>query len=83
MSRAERWVMHYTTVHQYYQREGHLTVPRKHVETVLLGNDEDEGQERRKVSFKLGARVGDQRSRAVSLTPERIEQLSRIGMRRA
>ncbi|MFC8176889.1 helicase associated domain-containing protein [Streptomyces sp. NPDC057325] len=83
MSLAERWVRHYTTVHQYYQREGHLTVPRKHVETVLLGNDEDEGQERREVPLKLGARVGDQRSRAASLTRERIEQLSRIGMRRA
>ncbi|WP_406156241.1 MULTISPECIES: helicase associated domain-containing protein [unclassified Streptomyces] len=31
--------------------------------------------------LRLGAWVGNQRSRAASLTPERIEQLSIIGMR--
>ncbi|MGW0552466.1 helicase associated domain-containing protein [Streptomyces altiplanensis] len=30
---------------------------------------------------KLGAWVGNQRSRAATLAPERIEQLSKIGMR--
>ncbi|MGJ5992196.1 helicase associated domain-containing protein [Streptomyces acidiscabies] len=31
--------------------------------------------------MKLGAWVGNQRSRAAMLTPERVEQLSTIGMR--
>jgi hypothetical protein len=31
--------------------------------------------------LKLGARVGKQRSRAATLTPDRIEQLSKVGMR--
>jgi hypothetical protein len=39
----------------------------------------DDGQEQREV--RLGAWVGNQRSRAASLTPERVEQLSAIGMR--
>ncbi|MCD9880858.1 helicase associated domain-containing protein [Streptomyces guryensis] len=30
---------------------------------------------------KLGAWIGNQRSRAATLTPERVEQLSAIGMR--
>ncbi|WP_406729940.1 helicase associated domain-containing protein [Streptomyces sp. GD-15H] len=31
--------------------------------------------------MKLGAWIGNQRSRATTLTPERMEQLSAIGMR--
>ncbi|MFI2140552.1 helicase associated domain-containing protein [Streptomyces griseofuscus] len=31
--------------------------------------------------LRLGAWIGNQRSRAATLTPERIEQLSVIGMR--
>ncbi|MDN3247523.1 helicase associated domain-containing protein [Streptomyces mutabilis] len=31
--------------------------------------------------LKLGAWIGNQRSRAATLSPERIEQLSAIGMR--
>ncbi|ROQ23127.1 helicase-like protein [Streptomyces sp. PanSC19] len=80
VSQAEKWAMHYAAARQFYEREGHLTVPRKHVETVVLGGN-DEGQERREVSLKLGAWVGNQRSRVASLAPERIEQLSAIGMR--
>ncbi|MFJ6565649.1 helicase associated domain-containing protein [Streptomyces sp. NPDC091412] len=33
------------------------------------------------MSLKPGTWVGNQRSRAAALTPERIEQLSAIGMR--
>ncbi|MGW2513941.1 helicase associated domain-containing protein [Streptomyces scopuliridis] len=41
----------------------------------------DHHQEQRDVQLKLGAWVGNQRSRAASLTPERMEQLSEVGMR--
>ncbi|MDQ0798360.1 hypothetical protein QFZ58_006848 [Streptomyces sp. B1I3] len=33
-SQAEKWAMHYTAAKQYYEREGHLQVPRKHIETI-------------------------------------------------
>jgi hypothetical protein len=59
---------------QYYEREGHLQVPRKWVERIA-GEDQEERE------HKLGVRIGNQRSRAATLTPERVEQLSAIGMR--
>ncbi|MFF1351557.1 helicase associated domain-containing protein [Streptomyces sp. NPDC058322] len=40
-----------------------------------------EDQKQRGTALKLGAWVGNQRSRAASLTPERVEQLSQVGMR--
>ncbi|MFH8533502.1 helicase associated domain-containing protein [Streptomyces tendae] len=50
------------------EREGHLQVPRKHVERIV-------GEER---GHKLGVWIGNQRSRAVS---ERMELLSANRMR--
>ncbi|WP_051716256.1 helicase associated domain-containing protein [Streptomyces bikiniensis] len=69
--------MHYAA-RQFHGREGHLTVPGKHVGTIDL---DEEGQERQEVALEFGAWISDLRSRAASLTPERIGQLSRIGMR--
>ncbi|MGW1172056.1 helicase associated domain-containing protein [Streptomyces sp. NPDC002550] len=77
-TQADKWALNYTAARQYYQREGHLRVPRKHVETVVVGVD-GEGQEEREL--RLGAWIGNQRSRAATLSPERVEQLSAIGMR--
>ncbi|MEW2121216.1 Helicase associated domain protein [Streptomyces sp. NPDC005474] len=73
-SQADKWAINYEAARQYYEREGHLRVPRKHVETVLS----EDGWE---LQFRLGAWVSNQRSRAATLTPERMEQLSAIGMR--
>ncbi|MFF7801109.1 helicase associated domain-containing protein [Streptomyces olivaceus] len=56
---------------QFYEREGHPQVPRKHVEQIG-----GEGQEERE--HKLGAWISNQRSRAATLTPERMQQLSAI-----
>nr|WP_275883994.1 helicase associated domain-containing protein [Streptomyces sp. FXJ1.172]WEP00478.1 helicase associated domain-containing protein [Streptomyces sp. FXJ1.172] len=64
----------YAAAKQYYEREGPLRAPRKHVERIV-GEDQDERQPR------LGAWISNQRSRAGTLTPERVEQLSAIGMR--
>ncbi|MFH8426139.1 helicase associated domain-containing protein, partial [Streptomyces sp. NPDC018038] len=60
---------------QFYEREGHLQVPRKHVERIVVGEDQEERE------HKLGAWISNQRSRAAALPPERMEQLSAIGMR--
>ncbi|GHB67340.1 helicase [Streptomyces viridiviolaceus] len=82
-SQADKWALNYQAARQYYEREGHLRVPRKHVERILVGGDgnggSSQGQEVRQL--RLGAWISNQRSRAASLSPERIEQLSRIGMR--
>ncbi|WP_425588599.1 Helicase associated domain protein [Streptomyces venetus] len=86
-SQADKWAMHYEAAKQYYQREGHLKVPRKHVETIVVGSghgeagdrEDGEGQEVRQV--RLGAWISNQRSRAATLSEDRREQLSNIGMR--
>ncbi|MFF7359127.1 helicase associated domain-containing protein [Streptomyces filipinensis] len=79
MSQADKWAMNYAAAKQYYEREGHLRVPRKHTETITMGEDDGEDQEQREL--RLGAWISNQRSRAATLTPERVEQLSTIGMR--
>ncbi|MFF1545966.1 helicase associated domain-containing protein, partial [Streptomyces sp. NPDC058291] len=73
-TQADKWAANLAAARQFYEREGHLNVPRKHVETVLA----DEGWE---LQFRLGAWVSNQRSRAATLSEDRREQLSAIGMR--
>ncbi|MFF6787450.1 helicase associated domain-containing protein [Streptomyces filamentosus] len=74
-TQAEKWAINYAAARQFYEREGHLRVPRKHIERIVVGDDRAERE------FRLGAWVGNQRSRAAALTPERVELLSAIGMR--
>ncbi|MFE7161301.1 helicase associated domain-containing protein [Streptomyces sp. NPDC057636] len=78
-TQADKWAMSYEAARQFYEREGHLRVPRQHVERIVVGDGDGEDQEERE--FRLGAWVGNQRSRAATLSPERVEQLSAIGMR--
>ncbi len=73
-TQADKWNAHLTAARQFFEREGHLKVPRKHVETVL-------SEDGREDQYRLGAWVNNQRSRAAGLSPERVEQLSMIGMR--
>ncbi|MEU7560227.1 DEAD/DEAH box helicase [Streptomyces eurythermus] len=82
-SQADKWAMHLAAARQFYEREGHLQVPRKHIETIVLGGERDDGhsQDQEEQQIKLGAWISNQRSRAATLPPERIEQLSAIGMR--
>ncbi|MEU7260580.1 Helicase associated domain protein [Streptomyces rimosus] len=74
-TQADKWAMNYQAAKQYYEREGHLRVPRKHIERALVGEDQE------KRELRLGAWIANQRSRAATLPPERVEQLSAIGMR--
>ncbi|MFF4321198.1 helicase associated domain-containing protein [Streptomyces sp. NPDC001568] len=71
---ADKWTAHLGAARQFFARDGHPTVPRKHVETVLSENGGE-------LQFRLGSWVKNQRSRAASLSPERVEQLSKLGMR--
>ncbi|MGA5285464.1 Helicase associated domain protein [Streptomyces griseoincarnatus] len=73
-TQADKWAMNYQAARQFYEREGHLQVPRKHIERII-GEDQEEWE------LRLGAWIGNQRSRAATLSPERVEQLSAIGMR--
>lgn len=66
-TQADKWAMHYQAARQLFEREGHPRVPRKHVERIVV----DEDQKERK--FRLGARVRHQRNRASTLPPERME----------
>ncbi|WP_457493378.1 Helicase associated domain protein [Streptomyces sp. P5_D11] len=78
-SQAEKWALHLAAARQFYERERHLRVPRKHIEMITVGGDGGEDQEQREL--RLGAWISNQRSRAATLAPERVEQLSAIGMR--
>ncbi|MGK5631835.1 Helicase associated domain protein [Streptomyces sp. URMC 123] len=82
-TQADKWAMNYAAAKQFFEREGHLRVPRKHVETIVVGGDQrgGSGEDREVRELRLGAWIGNQRSRAATLSPERVEQLSAIGMR--
>lgn len=73
-TQADKWALNYQAAKQFYQREGHLRVPRKHIERIA-------GEDQKEREIRLGAWISNQRSRAATLTPERVEQLSTIGMR--
>ncbi|MGW1297734.1 helicase associated domain-containing protein [Streptomyces sp. NPDC002533] len=53
--------------------EGHLHVPRKHIETVLTKNSQTH-------QYQLGTWINNQRSRATTLTPQQTKQLTKITM---
>ncbi|MFD3918909.1 Helicase associated domain protein [Streptomyces sp. NPDC058595] len=72
-TQADKWALNYQAAKQYYQREGHLRVPRKHIERIV-GEDQTERE------LRLGAWINNQRSRAAALSPERVEQLTTIRM---
>ncbi len=74
-TQADKWALNYEAAKQFFEREGHLRVPRKHVERIVVGEDQEERE------LRLGAWVGNQRSRAATLSPERVDLLSAIGMR--
>lgn len=65
----DKWAANLTAARRFHAREGHLRVPRTHVETV-------DG-----VAYGLGAWIANARSRADRLTPERVAELDALGMR--
>ncbi|MEU1939183.1 Helicase associated domain protein [Streptomyces coeruleorubidus] len=86
-SQADKWAFNYAAARQFYEREGHLRVPRKHIERIIIGGEDgdaggrEDGEDQEQRELKLGAWISNQRSRAATLSPERVEQLSAIGMR--
>ncbi|MGW5249042.1 Helicase associated domain protein [Streptomyces sp. NPDC004129] len=80
-TQADKWAINYEAAKQFYEREGHLRVPRKHIERIVVGGGGCSGEDQEERELRLGAWIGNQRSRAATLSPERVEQLSAIGMR--
>ncbi|GAA0287509.1 DEAD/DEAH box helicase [Streptomyces polychromogenes] len=68
-SHADAWAGHLEAARRFHAREGHLRVPRTHVERV-------DGRE-----LRLGSWISNQRSRAAALSPERVAALTALGMR--
>ncbi|MFE4956200.1 helicase associated domain-containing protein [Streptomyces sp. NPDC056653] len=68
-TRAQIWAANLAAARQYAEREGHLNVPRTHIETVD-GTD-----------HTLGVFIANQRARRTSLAPERVTELAALGMR--
>ncbi|MGY4983736.1 Helicase associated domain protein [Streptomyces sp. 900105755] len=68
-SQDARWAANLAAARQFHAREGHLAVPRKHIETV-------DGE-----PIKLGAFVDNARRRAAKLIPQRRADLDALGMR--
>jgi Helicase associated domain len=68
-TQADKWAANLAAARQFHTREGHLHVPRKHIELV-------DG-----VRHKLGLFVDNARRRADKLSPERRAELDALGMR--
>ncbi|OQQ13134.1 helicase [Streptomyces sp. M41(2017)] len=73
-TQADRWATHLAAARQFHAREGHLRVPRKHVEEIAGGD----GQV---VGLRLGGWLDNTRRRADKLSAERREELEELGMR--
>ncbi|MGW1044764.1 Helicase associated domain protein [Streptomyces sp. NPDC002547] len=65
----DKWVINVAAARQFHTREGHLTVPRKHVEEV-------DG-----TAVRLGSFLDNTRRRAAKLTEQRRADLDQLGMR--
>ncbi|WP_072489527.1 helicase associated domain-containing protein [Streptomyces atratus] len=79
----DRWALNLAAARQFHAREGHLRVPRKHVEEleaveVPTGRQDGAGGP---VVVKLGTWLDNVRKRADRLSAERRAELGALGMR--
>ncbi|MFJ3762560.1 helicase associated domain-containing protein [Streptomyces sp. NPDC090080] len=72
-SQDARWTANLAAARQFHAREGHLQVPRQHVETTTDGEEQ--------TAVKLGAWLDNTRRRAAKLTADRRSALDDLGMR--
>ncbi|MCX5009157.1 Helicase associated domain protein [Streptomyces sp. NBC_00638] len=73
-TQADRWAIHLAAARQFHTREGHLRVPRKHVEELA-------GEDGESASVRLGGWMDNTRRRAGKLAPERLAELDALGIR--
>lgn len=78
-TQEDKWALNLRAARQFHAREGHLNVPRKHVEH-LEPEDRREGAEEL-LAVKLGMVLDNIRKRADKLTEQRRAHLDTLGMR--
>ncbi|MGW0819439.1 helicase associated domain-containing protein [Streptomyces viridiviolaceus] len=83
-SQADKWALNYTAASSSSNARASPRTPQTHrVETITSGGDDNGGSGKHQEvrQLRLGAWTSNQRSRAATLTEERREQLSAVGMR--
>ncbi|MEE1807797.1 helicase associated domain-containing protein [Streptomyces sp. BE133] len=78
-----KWAVNLTAARQFHAREGHLRVPRKHVEELdaeAVPTGRQDGADA-VVVVKLGTWLGNARKRATKLPEQRRTDLDQLGMR--
>ncbi|MFJ4598083.1 MULTISPECIES: Helicase associated domain protein [unclassified Kitasatospora] len=78
VSHAEKEARNLAAATQYREREGHLNVPRKHKEPLVLDDGTDDGTT---VQISLGLFIANSRSRRADIPAERAARLTELGMR--
>ncbi|WP_223268230.1 helicase associated domain-containing protein [Streptosporangium nondiastaticum] len=78
-TQEDKWALNLAAARQYHAREGHLNVPRKHIEYVEPEGRPTAGEEL--VVVKLGMALDNIRKRADKLTEQRRADLDALGMR--
>ncbi|MER6401494.1 Helicase associated domain protein [Kitasatospora sp. NPDC001603] len=74
VSHAEKEQRNLAAAAQYREREGHLNVPRKHKETLLLADGTT-------AEISLGLFIANSRSRRAAIPAARAARLTELGMR--
>ncbi|MEU4506970.1 Helicase associated domain protein [Streptomyces sp. NPDC024089] len=83
----DMWAVNLAAARQFHAREGHLRVPRKHVEHLEGAAEETTGPSGHQagadgvVAVKLGTWLDNVRKRAEKLTEQRRADLDQLGMR--
>ncbi|MEV4927256.1 helicase associated domain-containing protein [Streptomyces roseoverticillatus] len=79
----DKWVLNLRAARQFHGREGHLNVPRKHIEQLEPegGPTGPQGGTEGLLAVKLGMVLDNIRKRADKLTEQRRADLDALGMR--
>ncbi|MEU2871632.1 Helicase associated domain protein [Streptomyces olivoreticuli] len=82
-TQSDKWELNLRAARQYHTREGHLNVPRKHIEQLKPedGPTGCQGGTEELLEVKLGRVLDNTRRRANKLTEQRRADLNALGMR--
>ncbi|MEU8581919.1 helicase associated domain-containing protein [Streptomyces abikoensis] len=82
-TQEDKWALNLRAAQQYHAREGHLNVPRKHVERLEPEGRPTgpQGGAEEPQAVKLGMVLDNIRKRADKLTEQRRADLDALGMR--